>query len=96
MQNFFYLQLIKLETKCNYYEEQIKTYLDKIEKLQDEINELKLAAISNQQHWNIIKILFGNSEEIQDTENIVEQKEKVVKKFSFSMQTEIGIWFLKC
>uniref|UniRef100_A0A1I8M5X9 Centrosomal protein cep290 n=1 Tax=Musca domestica TaxID=7370 RepID=A0A1I8M5X9_MUSDO len=73
--------LVKSETQCRLYEDQIKQLENKCVDLEKDLNEMKIKMATESEHWHTIQALFGKdtaNEEEKETEkangNPVEEK----------------------
>lgn len=58
----YFLKLIKTETQCKLFEEQIKHWEKRCSELEKDLNTTRLKMASESEHWHTIEALFGENE----------------------------------
>jgi centrosomal protein CEP290 len=76
------IEIIKHKSSCDYLKEQLKASEATIKELHNEIARIKANEIKNMQHWNTIRMLFGNDEINAKVE------ERLILKFDKEVQAE--------
>uniref|UniRef100_A0A1B0FAW9 Centrosomal protein cep290 n=1 Tax=Glossina morsitans morsitans TaxID=37546 RepID=A0A1B0FAW9_GLOMM len=73
-------QLIKSETQCRLYEDEVKMLQNKCRYLEKDLNELRLDQACESEHWKTIQALFGSEKAIDDLVLKTEKNLKAVEK----------------
>ena len=67
--HFELLQLIKTETQCRLFEDQIKHWEKRCSELEKDLNVTRLKLASESEHWHTIEALFGENEKSSKPQN---------------------------
>uniref|UniRef100_A0A1I8PMX4 Centrosomal protein of 290kDa coiled-coil region domain-containing protein n=1 Tax=Stomoxys calcitrans TaxID=35570 RepID=A0A1I8PMX4_STOCA len=70
------IKLIKSETQCKLYEDEIKNLEKKNNHLEKDFNELKLKMATETEHWHTIEALFGQ-DDVNKKTKLTKDEEKV-------------------
>lgn len=77
------IEIIKYKSSCDYLKQQLELHETTIKELHNEIARIKLNEIKSTQHWNAIRMLFGDNQV-----SVVDNSEKV-EKFDKSTQIDV-------
>lgn len=77
------IEIIKYKSSCDYLKQQLELHETTIKELHNEIARIKLNEIKSTQHWNAIRILFG------DNQVSVSEISEKVEKFDKSTQIDV-------
>ncbi|XP_061387473.1 centrosomal protein Cep290 [Musca vetustissima] len=82
------IKLVKSETQCKLYEDQIKHLEKKCFDLEKDLQEMKIRMATESEHWHTIEALFGKDNGNKENDE-VDEKEKTFKEEQISTM-EIG------
>uniref|UniRef100_A0A1B0BPV2 Centrosomal protein cep290 n=1 Tax=Glossina palpalis gambiensis TaxID=67801 RepID=A0A1B0BPV2_9MUSC len=74
------IKLIKSETQCRLYEDEVKMLQNKCRYLEKDLNELRLNQACESEHWKTVQALFGSEKAIDDLVLKTEKNLKAVEK----------------
>uniref|UniRef100_A0A1A9WP16 Uncharacterized protein n=1 Tax=Glossina brevipalpis TaxID=37001 RepID=A0A1A9WP16_9MUSC len=74
------IKLIKSETQCRLYEDQVKMLQNKCQYLEKDLNELRLDQACESEHWKTVQALFGSEKAIDELVLKTEKNLKAVEK----------------
>ncbi|XP_046807690.1 centrosomal protein cep290 [Lucilia cuprina] len=76
------IKLVKTETQCKFYEDQLKQYEKKCSELEKELHDVKLKMAADAEHWHTIEALFGTGKAVEKSDNESENNGKQMEQLT--------------